>query len=133
MPEVEDSSSLRVLLDQNVPREVGTWLQNLRPTWHVVHASQVGLEAKADVEIFIWAQENGYLIITFDEDFADQRSFPVGQHHGIIRLRVWPTTIEETESALARLLEQVNDLELLGTLVIVGPRHIRVRTFGTGR
>ena len=71
MPEVEDSSSLQVLLDQNVPREVGTWLQNLRPTWHVVHASQVGLEGKADVEIFIWAQENGYLIITFDEDFAD--------------------------------------------------------------
>ena len=130
MPEVENSFSLKVLLDQNVPREVGTWLQNLRPTWRVVHASQVELEAKADIEIFIWAQENGHLIITFDENFADQRSFPIGQHHGIIRLRVWPTTIEETERALARLLEQVDDLELLGALVIVGPRRIRVRTSG---
>ncbi len=87
---------------------------------------------RTDVEIFVWAQENGYLIITFDEDFADQRSFPVGQHHGVIRLRVWPTTTEETESALTRLLEQVTGAELLGALVIVGPRRIRVRTSGRG-
>lgn len=133
MHEVENPVPLQVLLDQNVPREVGTWLQIQRPRWRVVHTSAVGLQGKPDTEIYAWAQANGYLIITFDEDFADQRSFPVGRHAGIIRLRVWPTTVEEAESALTRLLEQVDDLELIGALVIVGPRHIRMRTSGRGR
>jgi predicted nuclease of predicted toxin-antitoxin system len=94
--------------------------------------SQVALDGRPDSEVFNWAQENGYLIVTFDEDFADQRSFPVGQHYGVIRLRVWPTTIEETQNGLSRLLEQSDDSELAGSLVIIGQHHIRVRRPMTG-
>jgi hypothetical protein len=72
------------------------------------------------------------LMKTSDEDFADQRSFPVGQHYGVIRLRVWPTTIEETQNGLSRLLEQSDDSELAGSLVIIGQHHIRVRRPMTG-
>ncbi len=127
MYEAESSIPIRILLDQNISREVSSWLRRLRPTWEVVHTSEVELQGKPDAEIFAWAQQNGRLIITFDEDFADQRSFPVGQHHGVIRLRVWPTTVEETQSALARLLEGVDDSELLGALVIIGQSYIRIR------
>ena len=55
------------------------------------------------------------------------RSFPVGDHFGIVRLRVWPTTAEETTAALQRLLEQVGEGELRGALVIVDRSRIRVR------
>jgi predicted nuclease of predicted toxin-antitoxin system len=65
--------------------------------------------------------------VTFDEDFADQRSFPMGSHSGIIRLRVWPTTIEEIQDALERLLAEVPDAELAGALVIIDRDAIRVR------
>ena len=119
--------SLRVLLDQNVPRAVAVWLRRLRPSWIVRHATEVGLAAKSDREIFTWAQGEQAIIITFDEDFADQRSFPVGEHHGIVRLRVWPTTTEETQHALERLLAEVPDNELSGALVIIDRSHIRVR------
>jgi predicted nuclease of predicted toxin-antitoxin system len=51
--------------------------------------------------IFEWAQEKGAIILTFDEDFADARMYPVGSHAGVIRLRVWPTTIEQVEYALS--------------------------------
>lgn len=95
MPEGEHYSALKVLLDQNVPRALGVWLRNVRPLWHIAHTSEIGLQGKPDAEIFGWSQENGYLIVTFDEDFADQLTFLIGQHHGIIQLRVWPTTIEE--------------------------------------
>ena len=131
MPEDENEPHLKVLLDQNVPQVVGVWLQGLKSSWEVNHVSLVGLEGRTDSDIFEWAQENGHIIITFDEDFADQRSFPVGQHHGIIRLRVWPTTIEETQNALGRLLEQTDESELSGALVIVGQTHIRVRALRT--
>lgn len=61
------------------------------------------------------------------EPFADRRSFPVGVHYGVVRLRVWPTTIEETQDALERLLGEVPTSELSGSLVIVGRTRIRVR------
>jgi predicted nuclease of predicted toxin-antitoxin system len=92
----------------------------------VVHASETGLQGATDREVFAWAQRQQAVIVTFDEDFADQRSFPVGTHCGVVRLRVWPTTVEEVESALRRLLEEVSEEELSGALVIVDRRRIRV-------
>ena len=65
--------------------------------------------------------------VTSDKDFADQRSFPVGEHYGVIRRRVWPTTVEEIQNAIARLLSVVADSELGGALVIVGQHNIRIR------
>lgn len=67
------------------------------------------------------------MIATFDEDFADQRTVPIGTHAGIIRLRVWPTTIEETQDALGRLLRDVPDEELAQALVIIDREAIRIR------
>lgn len=80
-----------------------------------------------DQDIFLWAQANNAIVITFDEDFADARMYPVGTHAGVVRLRVWPTTVEQTEDALARLLDEVKDADLSGSLVIVDRSQIRVR------
>ena len=118
---------LVALLDQNIPREITSWLAHLRPHWVIYHATDVGLSGEGDERIFKWAQESHALIVTFDEDFADQRTFPVGEHWGIVRLRIWPTTIEETQRALERLLTEVPDDELSRALVIVDRTRIRVR------
>jgi predicted nuclease of predicted toxin-antitoxin system len=115
------------LLDQNVPRAIATWLRQVKPTWEVHHATEVGLAGKSDEELFRWGQAQGAIIITFDEDFADQRAFPVGTHHGIVRLRVRPTTVEETRVALDRLLTAVPEEELVGALVIIDRARIRIR------
>ena len=120
-----------VLLDQNIPRAVTPWLKLLRPTWIIHHATEVGLSGEPDEHIYRWAQQQQALVITFDEDFADQRAFPVGNHWGIVRLRIWPTTIEETQHALERLLAEVSDVELSQSLVIVGRTRIRIRFGGS--
>ena len=116
-----------MLLDQNVPIAVAAWLLSRRPHWRVWHTSEVHLGGKSDAEVFAWAQARQAVIVTFDEDFADRRMHPLGSHCGVIRLRVWPTTVEETESALERLLEGVPEGDLMGSLVIVDARHIRIR------
>lgn len=79
-----------VLLDQNVPRAVAAWLRGLRPSWDVHHATEVGLTGRSDREVFDWAQARQAIIITFDEDFADRRSFPVGGHYSVVRLGYGP-------------------------------------------
>lgn len=81
MPE----SGLSILLDQNVPQECLVWLLRLRPAWTVTHVNLTGLMGRPDAEVFRWAQTNRAIIVSYDEDFADARTFPLGAHHGIIR------------------------------------------------
>lgn len=120
-------SGLRLLLDQNVPVEVARWLKTVRPEWQVWHVNWVGLEGSDDSTIFRWAQDADAVVITFDEDFADARMYPPGTHAGVVRLRVWPTTIEECVAALSRLLEEVTEEDLYGALIIIDRSKIRIR------
>ncbi len=123
MPE----TALHILLDQNVPYAVTVWLRAQRPSWLVRHVKDLGFEGRSDDFLFRWAQQEKAIVITFDEDFADSRLYPLGRHHGIIRLRVWPTTIENTEEALDRLLHQLPAEEWVGSLIIIDNQKIRVR------
>lgn len=118
---------LRILLDQNVPQECVTWLRQIRPGWTIHHVTEIGLSGRPDTEVFRWAQTRRAVIVSYDEDFADARTFPLGAHHGIIRLRVWPTTVEESIAALQRVLEQVPEVDLPRSLLIVDNRRIRLR------
>jgi predicted nuclease of predicted toxin-antitoxin system len=95
---------LVVLLDQNIPRAIASWLRSIKSGWVVHHTSEVALSGQTDEAVFTWAIRNKALIISFDEDFADGRSF-----------RVWPTTTEVSED------------ELTGALVIVDSTRIRIR------
>ena len=87
----------------------------------------IGLRGASDQIIFEWARENSAIVFTFDEDFADTRMYPTGSHDGVIRLRVWPTTIEQIEEALDRLLNAVPDESLSRSLIIIDNLKIRIR------
>ena len=115
MPE----GGLHILLDQNVPYIVVAWLYDQQPSWTIQHVKDLGFEGQSDEFLYRWAQEKKAIVITFDEDFADTRLYPLGRHQGVIRLRVWPTTIEQTITALDRLLRQVPPQEWVGSLIII--------------
>jgi len=123
MPE----SGLHILLDQNVPYVVASWLSVQRPSWMVQHVKDLGFEGQSDKFLYRWAQQEKAIVVTFDEDFADSRLYPLGRHYGVIRLRVWPTTIEKTTEALDRLLRQLPPEEWIGSLIIIDNQKIRVR------
>lgn len=118
---------LHLLLDQNIPEEIARWLRGKFTAWRVTHVKEIKLDGQSDPEIFRWAQTNQAIVISYDEDFADTRSFPLGSHHGIVRLRVWPTTVEETQAAIERLLTQVSISDLKGSLIIIDREKIRLR------
>lgn len=123
MPDTE----LYLLLDQNVPSRLAIWLRIKRPSWVVWHVKDLGFEGQSDEFLYRWAQKHSAIVVTFDEDFADSRLYPLGPHHGVIRLRVWPTTIEKTQEALDRLLRQLPTEEWMGSLIIIDNQKIRVR------
>jgi predicted nuclease of predicted toxin-antitoxin system len=119
--------NLSIVLDQNVPPVIAEYLRLQRPEWTVRHVRDIGLSGASDHVIFERAQRLGAIVITFDQDFADTRTYPVGSHAGVIRLRVWPTTIEATEAALGRLLSTTDDEVLPGSLIIIDNLRIRIR------
>lgn len=116
-----------ILLDQNIPLMVAVWLREQRPSWHVDHVNELGFAGKPDEFLYRWAQDHKSIIVTFDEHFADARSHVLGSHHGVVRLRVWPTTVEATILVLSRLLEKVTERDWRGSLIIVDNQKIRVR------
>ena len=94
-----------------------------------MHTSEVGLSGAPDDVVFAWAQQEKAAVLTFDEDFADRRAFSVSEHFGIIRLRVWPTTVEEVQSGISRLIASIDVVELPRSLVIIDKKKIRIRRY----
>lgn len=78
--------NLAILLDQNIPVMTAEWLRQKRPTWVVWHVNELGLQGQADETLFKWAQQNRAVIVTYGEDFADARLYPLGRYHGVVRL-----------------------------------------------
>lgn len=125
MPE---SAAIRnVLLDQNIPIAVSGWLKGRLPNWKVYHVNELGFQGASDEFLFLWAIENRAIIVTYDEDFADSRFYPLGSHHGVVRLRVWPTTAENTQDAIERLISALPPARWQNCLLIVENTKIRVR------
>jgi predicted nuclease of predicted toxin-antitoxin system len=125
LPEPEEIQ--RILLDQNVPQALSEWLGEMLPKWDIFHVNELGFQGKPDDFLYRWAQDRRAIIITFDEDFADSRSYPLGNHYGVIRLRVWPTTIEQTKNALERLITDLPPSRWRQSLIIIDNKKIRVR------
>jgi predicted nuclease of predicted toxin-antitoxin system len=117
----------KVLLDQNIPQVLSEWLKEKLPDWEIRHVNELGFQGKTDKFLFLWAQKNGAIIVTYDEDFADSRFYPLGHHHGIVRLRVWPTTIEQTQKAMERLIADLSPSNWRNCLIIIDNHKIRVR------
>jgi len=117
----------RILLDQNIPQALSEWLEEKLPGWEIQHVNKLGFQGKSDEFLYQWAQENGAIIVTYDEDFADSRFYPLGSHHGIVRLRVWPTTVEKTRNAMERLIADLSPSNWRDCLIIIDNQKIRVR------
>lgn len=68
---------MKLLLDQNLSPRLVQRLTDLYPG--SAHVSQHGLEEADDTEVWSFARENGYLIVSKDTDFSDMgsvRGFP---------------------------------------------------------
>ena len=120
----------RILLDQNVPQALSGWLKERLPGWKIQHVNELGFQGRSDEFLFLWATENNAMILTYDEDFADSRFYPLGSHHGVIRLRVWPTTVEQTQKAMERLLSNFPPSNWPQCLIIIDNQKIRIRKLG---
>ena len=61
---------IRILLDQNIPSPIESWLQTeVGDSADITSTRTLGMQRLTDEEIFYYCQQNGMVIITYDEDF----------------------------------------------------------------
>lgn len=116
---------MKAKLDENWPLQIASRLQMLG---HDVHTTKdEGLSGCSDFDLWRAAQREGPTLITQDLDFADQRRFAPGTHHGIVLIRLR----SPSRLRLVERVEEVFQYEVVsawaGCFVVVTEQKVRVR------
>ena len=114
---------MKLLLDQNISFRLTSKIKDVFP--NVEQVRKLGLEDCSDAEIWKFAKENSYTIITFDGDFYDL-SVVWGQPPKIVWIRTGNLTTVEIERLLrahAKNMEKFIENSELACLEIIGQLH----------
>ncbi len=113
---------IKILLDQNIPAKIESWLQEKVGQSATIQSTRTrGMARFSDRDIFSYCQHNGLIIITYDDDFQNPLMISDIPGYGVIRLNVYPTGVRQTQEALTRLLDHypVNEWEKASIVVDV--------------
>jgi predicted nuclease of predicted toxin-antitoxin system len=112
---------MKLLFDENLAPRLAAAFSDLYPG--SVHLRDCGLRGASDIEVWQYARENGFIIVSKDSDFA-ARSFLLGSPPKVIWLRVGNCTTTRADfvlrNAAARL--QAFDAGEESCLVLKHPR-----------
>ncbi len=116
---------MRVKLDENMPAALAELLRSEGHETSTV--SEEGLSGADDPNVLDAAAFEDRLLMTFDTDFADIRTYPPGSHAGIVVFRLsdqrWSVLQEPARSLLdLGVLERLH-----GGLAIVDETRVRTR------
>ena len=113
---------MKLLVDQNLPRSLLRDLNDSFPGSD--HVRDLGLDSRtSDGEIFEYAREHGFTILSKDSDFR-QLSFVRGAPPKVIWLRVGNCTVGELREILRTHTEQLRLFdEASESFLIIDPRQ----------
>jgi predicted nuclease of predicted toxin-antitoxin system len=97
---------VRLLLDQNLSRVLVRRLAGEYP--ESVHVAEIGLDTATDREIWEYAGEHGYVVVSKDSDFR-QLALLYGPPPHVVWLRVGNVPTHVIETLLRRSVERLED------------------------
>ena len=115
---------MKFLLDQDVYALTERFLRE--QGYDVVTASELGLSCAADVDLLKTAGEQERIFVTRDRDYGNL-VFVHGAGSGVIYLRILPSTINDVQAELKKVLETYNKTELAKSFVVVEQHRHRIR------
>ncbi|HCI55604.1 MAG TPA: DUF5615 family PIN-like protein [Bacteroidales bacterium] len=95
---------MKLLFDQNISFRITNKIQDLFPGAKQVR--ELGLENSKDSDIWTYAKEKGYCIVTFDGDFYDM-GLVKGSSPKVIWLRPGNTSTQNIEKVLRKNFELI--------------------------
>src|ERR1700736_5799045 len=109
-------------LDENMPNALAGDLGSLGHDGAT--CEDEGLRGATDADISRHCNAEFRILITFDLDFADIRTYQPGTHPGIVVLRLKEQDIASCEVALGQLFRRLSEDEFRGNLIIVEDTRI---------
>ena len=114
---------MKLLFDENLSPRLVPLLNEIYPD--SAHVSNCGLRGAPDGEVWQYASENGFTIVSKDSDFS-QRSYLLGGAPKVIWLRIGNCTTTRADFVLRNTAERI--LAFLGSdqescLVLSHPRR----------
>jgi len=94
---------MRLLFDQNISFRIVNKLNDTFPDCK--HVSQVGLMDCEDSDIWLFARNQNYIIVTFDSDFYD-----ISLINGLPPKIIWIRTGNLTTNEIAELLKKNKEI-----------------------
>ncbi len=109
---------MKLLFDENLSRKIASRLASLYPGSS--HVAEAGLIASPDGEVWEFAKENGFVIVSADSDFYELAT-TVGPPPKVIWLRRWTHPTNDAEDLLRRSALRITHFERdpeLGVLIL---------------
>jgi len=92
-----------------------------------VHVKDIGMSSSTDKEIFTYAFENGFIIISADTDFGFILSSWLHNKPSVILLRMIPAVPEIQIKYITKVVQEYESEIKEGDLLIITPDKIRIR------
>ena len=117
---------MRILANENLYEPIIAYLKS---QGHEVTSCRTReLSGSPDDEVYRKAVDEGLTIVTMDKDFLRMRRFPPQACGGIVVVKIYRRTVDETASLFRRHFEALGEDRIKGKLVIITPREVRVRS-----
>jgi|SRR5580658_9399204 len=119
----------RFLVDEDLPRALAPALR--QAGLDARDAREEGLRGQPDANIFSFAVERGFVIVTADVEFGNELVYPPHSHHGVLLVRLpetlpGPTIVQMTVTPIVMVASE----DLARTIVVIEPGRVRIRRGG---
>lgn len=117
---------LRFLVDEDLPRSLAGALR--ASGFEAADVRDVGLRSADDMSVFNRSIDEQRVLLSGDLGFGNLRRFPLGSHWGIGVVRYPNEASPETViAAVIEAMQDVDEIQIRGGLMIIEPGRIRVR------
>ncbi len=93
----------------------------------VLSIRDAGLSGISDDRVYQKACRENRIIITMDKDFSRILRFPPEKCGGIIVVKIYKRTVDETLSIFRNYFESLQEKDIMKNLVIISPEGVRIR------
>ncbi len=116
---------MRMFANENLFEPIIDFLKSLGHD--VLSIRDSGLSGISDDEVYQRACREKLVIVTMDKDFSRMFRFPPQKCGGIVVVKIYKRTVDETLSIFKRFYESLQEKDILENLVIITPEGIRIR------
>ena len=116
---------MKIFANENLFEPIIDYLRNLGHD--VLSIRAAGLSGISDDEVYRRACEQNSVIVTMDKDFSRMFRFPPEKCGGIIVVKIYKHTVDETLSLFRKFYESMQERDIFKNLVIITPEGIRIR------